>query len=115
MPNPHDNPAALKALQDAIYRDKVLRARSMTPDQRLAEVFELTNSVFERMHGGAMWQWGKRLIGTSRRIKAHGFRKIPLHRRECLIRYSVNVHSFPPRYESPMPQPAIGAERFPDR
>jgi predicted nucleotidyltransferase len=41
--------------------------------------------------------------------------KIPLHRMECLIPYFVNVHSFPPRHEFPMPQPAIGAERFPAR
>ncbi len=26
MANPHDNPAALKELQDSIYREKVLRA-----------------------------------------------------------------------------------------
>ncbi|MEX1118502.1 MAG: hypothetical protein WEB60_06870 [Terrimicrobiaceae bacterium] len=54
--NPHDDPAALKALQDDIYREKILRARSMTPEQRLSDVFELTNSVFQRMHAGAMWQ-----------------------------------------------------------
>ena len=58
MSNIHDDPAALKALQDAIYRDKVLRARSMTPDERLAEVCELSNSVLARMHEGAMWQLG---------------------------------------------------------
>jgi hypothetical protein len=46
----------LEALQDAIYRDKVLRARAMTPEQRLDEVFELTNSVLGRMLDGAMWQ-----------------------------------------------------------
>lgn len=58
MANIHDDPAALKALQDAIYRDKVLRARKMTAEQRLAEALELTNSVFIRMHEGAMWQLG---------------------------------------------------------
>jgi hypothetical protein len=56
MANPHENPEALAELQDAIYRDKVLRARAMTPEQRFDAVFELTNSVFERMHEGAMWQ-----------------------------------------------------------
>jgi hypothetical protein len=56
--NPHDDPAALKALQDSIYRERVMRARRMTPDERLATVFELTNGVFERMHEGAMWQMG---------------------------------------------------------
>jgi hypothetical protein len=56
MANIHDDPAALKALQDAIYRDRVLRARKMTVEQRFAEAIELTNSVFIRMHEGAMWQ-----------------------------------------------------------
>lgn len=54
MPNLHDDPAALKALQDAIYRDRVLRARRMTPQERLAEVFELSNHQFGMMLGGAM-------------------------------------------------------------
>ena len=58
MANIHDDPAALKALQDDIYRDKVLRARGMTVEERLAEAFDLTNSVFTRMHQGAMWQLG---------------------------------------------------------
>ncbi len=58
MANVHDDPAALKALQDAIYRDRVLRARKMTVEQRFAEAIELTNSVFIRMHEGAMWQLG---------------------------------------------------------
>lgn len=58
MPNIHDDPAALKALQDQIYRENILRARAMTGEQRLAEAFELTNEVFARMHAGAMWQTG---------------------------------------------------------
>ncbi len=58
MANIHDDPAALKALQDDIYRERVLRARKMTLDERLADVLELTNSVFTRMHEGAMWQLG---------------------------------------------------------
>lgn len=58
MANVHDDPAALKALQDAIYRDRVLRARGMTVEQRLSEAIELTNRVFVRMHEGAMWQLG---------------------------------------------------------
>jgi hypothetical protein len=28
----------------------------LTPEQRLADVFELTNSVMERMLAGVMWQ-----------------------------------------------------------
>jgi hypothetical protein len=56
--NPHDNPAALKELQDAIYRDKVLRARGMSNEQRFDEALELTNGVFQRMADGVMWQLG---------------------------------------------------------
>jgi hypothetical protein len=50
--------AELKAMQDSIYREKILRARRQTPEERLADVFELTNTVFARMHEGAMWQAG---------------------------------------------------------
>ncbi len=46
----------LEKLQDAIYMEKVLRARAMTPEQRLADVFELTNDVLGRMLAGVMWQ-----------------------------------------------------------
>jgi len=58
MNKPDDAAVALKAMQDDIYREKILRARKLTPEQRLADVFELTNSVFARMHEGAMWQSG---------------------------------------------------------
>ena len=57
-PDPELAAAELKAMQDDIYREKILRARRQTPEQRLADVFELTNSVFTRMHEGAMWQAG---------------------------------------------------------
>ena len=56
--NIHNTPGALKALQDDIYRDKILRARKQTMEERLADAFELTNSVFGRMFEGAMWQLG---------------------------------------------------------
>jgi hypothetical protein len=55
---PPDEAAALRALQDDIYRERILRARRMTPEQRLSDVIELTNGVFARMHEGAMWQLG---------------------------------------------------------
>jgi len=48
----------LAALQNAIYREKVLRARAMTPEQRLTEAFELTDEIFQSMHRGAMSQLG---------------------------------------------------------
>ncbi|HEY5792152.1 MAG TPA: hypothetical protein VIS74_02565, partial [Chthoniobacterales bacterium] len=60
MANIHDDPAALKALQDDIYREKILRARAMTPEQRLADVFELSNQQFGMMLAGAMHRLGTR-------------------------------------------------------
>lgn len=56
MSDPDHAAVALKAMQDDIYREKILRARKLTPEQRLADVFELTNAVFARMHEGALWQ-----------------------------------------------------------
>ncbi len=58
MGNPHDHPTALKDLQDSIYREKVLRARAMTPEERFHAGFEITNEAFHRMLEGAMWQTG---------------------------------------------------------
>lgn len=58
MFNPHQKPAGFKVLQDDIYRERVLRARQQTPEERLADVFELSNAVFIRMHDGAMGQFG---------------------------------------------------------
>ncbi len=60
MPNLHDDPAALKALQDDIYREKILRARSMSVAERLAEVFELSDQQFGMMLAGAMHRLGTR-------------------------------------------------------
>ena len=60
MANIHDDPAALKALQDDIYRERILRARKMTVEQRLADVFELSNHQFSMMLGGAMHRIGTR-------------------------------------------------------
>lgn len=54
--NPHDHPTALKDLQDSIYREKVLRARAMTPEERFDAGFEITNEAFQRMHTSAMRQ-----------------------------------------------------------
>ena len=58
MSNPHDHPTALKDLQDSIYREKILRARSMTKEQRISEVFELSNRQFKIMLAGAMAKIG---------------------------------------------------------
>jgi len=60
MSNLHDDPSALKALQDDIYRERVLRARQMSVAERLADVFELSNHQFGMMLGGAMYRLGTR-------------------------------------------------------
>ncbi|HVM49427.1 MAG TPA: hypothetical protein VMU04_15470 [Candidatus Acidoferrum sp.] len=60
MSNIHDDPAALKALQDDIYRERILRARAITVSERLAEVFELSNHQFGMMLAGAMHRLGTR-------------------------------------------------------
>ena len=58
MASIHDDPAALKALQDDIYREKILRSRKMTMQERLDEVFELSNHQLGMMHSGAMHKLG---------------------------------------------------------
>ena len=58
MANPHDHPTALKDLQDSIYREKVLRARRMTPEERFDGGLEHTNFVMRLMLDGAMEQTG---------------------------------------------------------
>ena len=83
MSNPHEDPAALKALQDAIYRDKVLRARGMTVAERLTEVFEQSQHQFGMMLAGAMdrlgtrdeeagWQEVRRWMDRLDRVHDHG-------------------------------------------
>jgi hypothetical protein len=57
-PDPDLAAAELKAMQDAIYREKILRARRQTPEERLADVFELSNHQFGMMLGGAMHRIG---------------------------------------------------------
>lgn len=54
MSNPHDHPTALKDLQDSIYREKILRARSMTREERITETFELSSRQLGMMLAGAM-------------------------------------------------------------
>jgi hypothetical protein len=81
--NPHQDPSALKALQDAIYRDKILRARAMTTQERLEEVFELSNHQAGMMHAGAMdrlgttdqeagWKEVRRWFERLDRVRNHG-------------------------------------------
>lgn len=58
MANIHEDPAAFKSLQDDIYRERILRARAMTPEERFDSALEMTNFVFGNMLAGAMWQLG---------------------------------------------------------
>lgn len=93
MANPHDHPTALKDLQDSIYREKVLRARGMTPVERFDAGFEITNEAFQRMLAGAMWQLQTDDIAT-------GWREVT-RRLERLRR--VNEHK---RYTASQPKSA---------
>lgn len=54
--NAGTEPDAMKSLQDAIYRDKVLRARGMTSSERLDEALELSNDIYTWMLDGAKAQ-----------------------------------------------------------
>lgn len=58
MSNPHEIPGALEELQDSIYRERVLRARRMTPGERLDAVFELSELQLEMLHAGEMHRHG---------------------------------------------------------
>ena len=58
MGNPCGHPTALKDLQDLIYREKVLGARAMTPEERFESVFELSDFQIGMMHANAMDRHG---------------------------------------------------------
>lgn len=84
MSNPHDHPTALRDLQDSIYREKILRARSMTREERFISGCQLTNQVSERIFQGAMarlevkdpksaWADAKKRAERLRRANDHGF------------------------------------------
>jgi hypothetical protein len=84
MPNPHDHPTALSDLQDSIYREKILRARAMTREERFISGCQLTNEVTERIFQGAMarlgnidpksaWLDAKKRAERLRRASDHGF------------------------------------------
>ncbi|MCY2975160.1 MAG: hypothetical protein NTW52_10900 [Planctomycetota bacterium] len=82
-PNIHNTPGALKALQDDIYRDKILRARHMTSVERLEQVFSQSAIQFGMMLSGAMyrlnttdtalgWQEVRRWLTRLDRVHDHG-------------------------------------------
>jgi hypothetical protein len=56
--NVQSSPGSVKLMQDAIYRDKVLRARAMTSSERLDEALELSNDIYFWMLDGAKAQCG---------------------------------------------------------
>jgi hypothetical protein len=72
--------ADLIKLQDAIYIDKVRRARTLTPEERLADVFELTNGVLERMLDGVMWQKKIDDIDEAKLVLSHQIQRLRLVR-----------------------------------
>ena len=45
-------------MQDAIYREKVLRARAMTPSEKIMEVFEQSELQMQMMLAGALRKLG---------------------------------------------------------
>ncbi len=84
MSNHHDHPTALKDLQDSIYREKILRARAMTREERFLSGCQLANEVTERMLQGAMarlnttdrrqgWSEAKRRSARLRTVSDHGY------------------------------------------
>ncbi|MCB1228436.1 MAG: hypothetical protein KDK99_21695 [Verrucomicrobiales bacterium] len=81
---PHPDSAALQALQQDLYQEELRRARAMTEEQRLQEVFELSNHQFGMMLAGAMhrigttdedegWREVRRWMHRLNRTHDHGF------------------------------------------
>jgi hypothetical protein len=82
--NDDTEPAALRELQEDIYRRKVLRARQLTVAQRLADVMECSQAGLQLMFSGVRMQhpdlpdretWnevGER-IKRVRRLRDHGY------------------------------------------
>jgi len=75
-PNESTRAAELKAMQDSIYREKILRARRQTPEERLADVFELSNHQFAMMLGGAMHRIGSTNVEEGWREVARWMRRL---------------------------------------
>lgn len=84
MPNPHEHPTALQDLQDSIYREKVLRARAMTSEERISAVFAQCDLQFGMMLAGAMarlgtddehlgWQEVRKGLNRLDQVHEHGF------------------------------------------
>lgn len=58
VPYPKVSLEGLREIHDSIYRERVLRARAMTPEARFDSGLALTNEALQRVLEGAMWQMG---------------------------------------------------------
>ena len=72
------DPVKLRAVQEEIYRGKVLRARGMTDTERLDEVLELSNDIFGWITAPAgtsgeeaRWEEVERRLRILRRLHEH--------------------------------------------
>ncbi len=68
------DPATLRAVQEEIYRGKVLRARSLTETQRLDEALELSNGIYGSPGSAdeeARWDEVERRLRILRRLHEH--------------------------------------------
>ena len=71
------DPDKLRAVQEEIYRGKVLRARQMTPTERLDEALELSNGLFGPpdapgdSDNEAYWCEVERRLDLVRRLREH--------------------------------------------
>lgn len=90
MSSPHDHPTALKDLQDAIYRDRVIRSRALTLEERIADVFEMAEVTIHMAHAGAMSQ-----LGTADEEEGWQLVKIWNHRLRRVRDYQFYVNDHP--------------------
>lgn len=82
--HPKATPAAMREVQESIYREKILRARAMTSAERFASGLALTNDAIQRHLEGAMsllgitdvqlgWQEARRRARRIAHARGHGF------------------------------------------
>lgn len=64
----HPTPDQLKELQDAIYREKIMRARAMTESERFVATLELIDTSFEWMLAGVKMQFPEASEEDAQRI-----------------------------------------------
>jgi len=83
--NGESDATALRALQEDIYRRRVLRARTMTSTERLDEVLELSNGLFGPpdepgdSDREAYWCEMERRLRLAPRVREHQlYRPVPI-------------------------------------